>query len=107
MLGKGGWELLNLGNGVSLFDVPCDCVLACWCACAVSVLLSFVVGSLVGASVSRGVDLLTCSPRCPSSPRAVSLCQDGRHAIGTFAKVANSAQFRCSHMPSHSSCQSG
>ena len=61
----------------------------------------------VGASVSRGVGWLTCGPRCPPSPRAVSSCQDGRHVIGTFAKAANSAQFWCSHAPSHSLCQSG
>ena len=110
-MGVFGWEFVDGsfldGRGRGFGDVPCGRVLACCFVCGDGVPFSPVLGSSVGASVSRGVGWLTCGPRCPPSPRAVSSCQDGRHVIGTFAKAANSAQFWCSHMPSHSLCHSG
>ena len=101
-MGVFGWE----GEGVwgrTLWACACLLLLSA----RDGVPLSPVLRLVVGASVSRGVGWLTCGPRCPPSPRAVSSCQDGRHVIGTFAKAANSAQFWCSHVPSHSLCHSG
>ena len=93
-------------GGTSLF-VPCWCVSPGCCARVGGVSLLCAVDAADDASVSRGVGLLTCGPRCPSSPRAVVPCQVGCHVAGTLARAANSPQCWCSHAPSHCVDQSG